>query len=229
MQRIYDTREGKKVELGLREPGKVGMYVCGVTVYDLCHVGHARTLVSFDVIVRHLRQRGLAVRLVRNITDVDDKIIRKGHAEGRTAAEVAKFYADAMAADMAALGIAPPDIEPRATEHIAEMIDVIRSGWKIAVWPTRRKATCTIRSLDFRATAGCLAKASTILQPAHASRWASTNEVPSTSRCGRAPSRASPRGRARGDPDAQAGTSSARPWLTATSAMPSIFTAAVRI
>jgi cysteinyl-tRNA synthetase len=126
MQRIYDTREGTKVELQLREPGKVGIYACGVTVYDLCHVGHARTLVAFDVIVRHLRQSGLEVRLVRNITDVDDKIIRKGHAEGRPAAEVATFYADAMSADMAALGIAPPDVEPRATEHIAEMIDVIR-------------------------------------------------------------------------------------------------------
>jgi len=126
MQRIYDTREGKKVDLQLREPGKVGIYACGVTVYDLCHVGHARTLIAFDVIVRHLRQRGLEVRLVRNITDVDDKIIRKGHAEGRDAAEVAKFYADAMATDMAALGIAAPDVEPRATEHIAEVIDVIR-------------------------------------------------------------------------------------------------------
>src|ERR1039457_2891225 len=126
MQRIYDTREGKKVDLQPREPGKVGIYACGVTVYDLCHVGHARTLIAFDVIVRHLRQRGLQVRLVRNITDVDDKIIRKGHAEGRSAAEVAKFYADAMATDMAALGIAAPDIEPRATDHIAEMIDVIR-------------------------------------------------------------------------------------------------------
>ena len=125
MQRIYDTREGKKVDLVLREPGKVGIYVCGVTVYDLCHVGHARTLVAFDVIVRHLRSRGLEVRLVRNITDVDDKIIRKGNAEGRSAADVASFYADAMIADMGALGIAPPDIEPRATEHIAEMIDVI--------------------------------------------------------------------------------------------------------
>jgi cysteinyl-tRNA synthetase len=126
MQRIYDTREGKKVELELREPGKVGMYACGVTVYDLCHVGHARTLVAYDVIVRHLRQRGLQVRLVRNITDVDDKIIRKGHAEGRTAAEVASVYADAMAADLAALGIAPPDVEPRATEHIAEVIEVVK-------------------------------------------------------------------------------------------------------
>ena len=126
MQRIYDTREGKKVDLELRESGKVGVYVCGVTVYDLCHVGHARTLVAFDVIVRHLRACGLDVRLVRNITDVDDKIIRKGNAEGRGAAEVAEFYAAAMIADMAALGIAPPDVEPRATLHIAEMIDVIR-------------------------------------------------------------------------------------------------------
>jgi cysteinyl-tRNA synthetase len=126
MQRIYDTRERAKVELQLREPGKVGIYGCGVTVYDLCHVGHARTLIAYDVIVRHLRQRGLEVRLVRNITDVDDKIIRRGHAEGKTAAEVARFYADAMAADLAALGVAAPDAEPRATEHIEDMIDVIR-------------------------------------------------------------------------------------------------------
>ncbi|MBN2575973.1 MAG: cysteine--tRNA ligase [Deltaproteobacteria bacterium] len=126
MQRLYDTREGKKVDLALREPGKVGIYVCGVTVYDLCHVGHARTLVAFDVVARHLRARGLEVRLVRNITDVDDKIIRRGHAEGRPAAEVAKHYADAMMADMLALGVAPPDVEPRATEHIADMIEVIR-------------------------------------------------------------------------------------------------------
>jgi cysteinyl-tRNA synthetase len=126
MQRIYDTREGKKVDLITREPGKVGIYACGVTVYDLCHVGHARTLVAFDVIARHLKSRGLAVRLVRNITDVDDKIIRKGNAEGRSAAAVAQHYADAMSADMAALGIAPPDVEPRATEHIADMIEVIR-------------------------------------------------------------------------------------------------------
>ena len=126
MQKIYDTREGKKVDLQLLHPGKVGIYACGVTVYDLCHVGHARTLVAYDVIVRHLRHSGLVVRLVRNITDVDDKIIRKGHAEGRPAAEVAKFYADAMTADLKALGVEAPDVEPRATSHIDEMIDVIR-------------------------------------------------------------------------------------------------------
>jgi cysteinyl-tRNA synthetase len=89
-------------------------------------VGHARTAVAFDVIVRHLRARGFDVRYVHNITDVDDKIIRKGLAEGRPAAEVARFYADAMAADMAGLGVAPADVEPRATLHIADMIDVIR-------------------------------------------------------------------------------------------------------
>jgi hypothetical protein len=228
MQRIYDTREGKKVDLQLREPGKVGIYACGVTVYDLCHVGHARTLVAFDVIVRHLRQRGLEVRLVRNITDVDDKIIRKGHAEGRTAAEVAKFYADAMAADMAALGIAAPDVEPRATEHIAEMIDVIRR-WKNAAWPTLPRAMSTIRFRDFQATARFPDKASTICRPARASRWANTSAARSISRCGRAPSRASRSGRARGDLGAPAGTSSARPWPTSISATPSTFTAAARI
>jgi cysteinyl-tRNA synthetase len=126
MLRIYDTRQGKKVDLEPREPGKVGLYVCGVTVYDLCHVGHARTLVAFDVVVRHLRARGLEVRMVRNITDVDDKIIRRANTEGRAASDVARAYADAMSADLAALGVAAPDVEPRATEHIAEMIDVIR-------------------------------------------------------------------------------------------------------
>jgi len=82
MIRLHDTRARKKVEFQPREPGKVSLYVCGVTVYDLCHVGHARTAVAFDVIVRHLRARGFDVRFVRNITDVDDKIIRKGLAEG---------------------------------------------------------------------------------------------------------------------------------------------------
>jgi cysteinyl-tRNA synthetase len=126
MIRLYDTRAKKKVEFQPLVPSKVSIYVCGVTVYDLCHVGHARTAVAFDVIVRHLRARGFDVRYVHNITDVDDKIIRKGLAEGRPAAEVARFYADAMAADMAGLGVAPADVEPRATLHIADMIDVIR-------------------------------------------------------------------------------------------------------
>jgi cysteinyl-tRNA synthetase len=126
MIRVHDTRQKRKIPFEPREPGKVGMYACGVTVYDICHVGHARTIVAFDVIARALRRRGFTVRFVRNITDVDDKIIRKAQAEGRSAAEVARTYADAMAADLAALGVLPPDDEPRATEHIQDMIEVIR-------------------------------------------------------------------------------------------------------
>jgi len=126
MIRVHDTRQRRKVELVPLEPGKLGIYVCGVTVYDLCHVGHARTLVAFDVIVRHLRASGFDVRFVRNITDVDDKIIRRAATEGRSADAAAGEYADSMAADLAALGVQPPDTEPRATAHIPEMLDIIQ-------------------------------------------------------------------------------------------------------
>jgi cysteinyl-tRNA synthetase len=123
--RIYDTRAGRKIEWSPMVPGKAGIYACGITVYDICHVGHARMLVAFDVIVRHLRAAGLEVRFVRNVTDVDDKIIRRSIAEGRSAAAVAEQYTEALNQDMRALGIAPADAEPRATENIAEVIDVV--------------------------------------------------------------------------------------------------------
>ncbi len=123
--RVHDTRLKRKVPFEPHQPGKVGMYVCGITVYDLCHVGHARFLVAFDVIARYLRHRGLEVKLVRNITDVDDKIIRRAQAEGRTAAEVAETYIQAMQEDFRALGLQVPDVEPRATLHIQEVIDVV--------------------------------------------------------------------------------------------------------
>ncbi len=124
--RIYDTRAKRKIDWSPLNAGTIGIYACGITPYDLCHVGHARMLVAFDVIVRHLRATGVPVRFVRNVTDIDDKIIRRGHAEGRTAAAVALEYTAAMEADMRALGIAPADVEPRATEHIVEVIDVVQ-------------------------------------------------------------------------------------------------------
>jgi cysteinyl-tRNA synthetase len=124
--RIYDTRAGRKVPFEPLRPGEVGIYACGSTVYDLSHVGHARKEVAFDVIVRHLRASGFRVRFVRNVTDVDDKIIRKANEEGRTAAEVAGHYTEAMQADFAALGVAVPDVEPRATEHVPEVVDIIQ-------------------------------------------------------------------------------------------------------
>jgi cysteinyl-tRNA synthetase len=124
--RIYDTRAGKKIPFEPLTAGRVGMYSCGITVYDRCHVGHARMMVAFDVIVRHLRASGYAVHFVRNVTDVDDKIIKKANAEGRSAAEVAKHYTDLMNADLRALDVRPADTEPRATEHIPEVIEIIK-------------------------------------------------------------------------------------------------------
>jgi cysteinyl-tRNA synthetase len=123
--RIHDTREKRKIEFVPLEAGKVGIYVCGVTVYDICHVGHARTAVAFDVIVRHLRASGFEVRYVRNITDVDDKIIRRGHQEGLSPEAVAEKYTHEMAVDWQALGIEPPSDEPRATAHIPEIVALI--------------------------------------------------------------------------------------------------------
>ena len=124
--RLYDTRLGRKVAFVPIVPGRVGMYACGITVYDLCHVGHARMLVAWDVIARHLRASGYAVTYVRNVTDVDDKIIRKANAEGVASHEIAERYTRLMHEDMRALGLAPADHEPRATEHIAEVLDITR-------------------------------------------------------------------------------------------------------
>ncbi len=122
--RIYDTRQKHKVDFVPMVPGKVGLYACGITVYDICHVGHARTAVAFDVIVRYLRRRGFDVRFIRNITDVDDKIIRKGQAEGKSANDIARTYSDAMAAMCSvARGSRLGGRQPRAAA----------SSWKIAV------------------------------------------------------------------------------------------------
>ena len=101
------------------------MYVCGITVYDHCHLGHARSMVSFDVIVRYLRSQGYDVTFVRNITDIDDKIIARANERGIPIEELTAHYIAAMHEDMKALNILPPDYEPRATEHIATIIRLI--------------------------------------------------------------------------------------------------------
>jgi cysteinyl-tRNA synthetase len=102
------------------------MYVCGVTVYDRSHIGHARALVTFDVVCRYLRFSGYDVTFVRNLTDVDDKIIRRAQEEGRSAEDVAEANVAAFAEDVAVLGCERPTVEPRATQHIPEMIELIR-------------------------------------------------------------------------------------------------------
>jgi cysteinyl-tRNA synthetase len=104
----------------------VGFYACGVTVYDDCHLGHARSCVAFEVLVRHLQRRGLQVTWVRNFTDIDDKIIRRAQEVGVPWKEIAERYIASFQEDMTALGLPPAQIEPKATEHIPEIIDIIR-------------------------------------------------------------------------------------------------------
>jgi cysteinyl-tRNA synthetase len=123
--RIYNTRTGDRELFTPIQPGHVRMYVCGVTVYNLCHMGHGRAAVVFDVVYRELRRRGFQIDYVRNYTDVDDKIIRRGLEEGLTALEVADKYVAATRQDMEALGCLPPTHEPRVTRFIEPIIQLI--------------------------------------------------------------------------------------------------------
>lgn len=126
MLQIHNTITRKKEDFVPITPGEIGMYVCGVTVYDLCHIGHARTFVSFDMIVRYLRYLGYKVKYVRNITDIDDKIIKRAQEKGVSAKDLAEHFIGEMYADFDALNIARPDIEPRATENIDAIIALVQ-------------------------------------------------------------------------------------------------------
>ena len=126
MIKLYNTFTGKKEEFVPISQGKVGIYACGVTAYDYSHLGHARGAVVFDLIQRYFRRKGFEVKYVRNFTDIDDKIINRAKEEGITAAEVAQKYIDAYREDMKRLGVGAPDIEPKATEHIEEMVQIVK-------------------------------------------------------------------------------------------------------
>ena len=121
----HNTLSGKKEPLQTIEPGHVKLYVCGITSYDYCHVGHARSALAFDMIVRYLRYRGYRVTYVRNFTDIDDKIIARANEQGISSEELAEKFIDEFYTDMDALGTLRPDFEPKATEHISEMKELI--------------------------------------------------------------------------------------------------------
>lgn len=123
--KIYNTLAREKQAFTPIEPGKVRMYVCGMTVYDYCHLGHARVMVVFDLVQRWLRAQGFAVTYVRNITDIDDKIIRRAVENNETIAELTGRFIAAMNEDAAALGVQRPDHEPRATDHVQQMLGLI--------------------------------------------------------------------------------------------------------
>ncbi|HYE90564.1 MAG TPA: cysteine--tRNA ligase [Terriglobales bacterium] len=123
--KVYNTLTRSKEELVPLTPGEIRMYSCGVTVYDLSHIGHARMMVVFDVVSRYLRFAGYRVTFVRNFTDIDDKIIRRANQEGVPAREISERYIQAFREDITALGVQPPEVEPKATDHVAEMIALV--------------------------------------------------------------------------------------------------------
>jgi len=126
MIRIHNSLTGARQELQPLEPGALRMYVCGLTVYDYVHIGHARMLLVFDVVSRYLRHRGYRLTYVRNITDIDDKIIHRAAANGEPIEALTQRFIDAMHADCARLGIARPDHEPRATHYVPQIIAMVR-------------------------------------------------------------------------------------------------------
>ena len=123
--RIYNTLSRDLETFSPIEPGHVRMYVCGMTIYDLCHIGHARMMMSFDVVQRWLKASGLRVTYVRNITDIDDKIIKRAVERGITIRQLTDEMIVAMHQDIGALGIEPPTIEPRATDYVPQMLGMI--------------------------------------------------------------------------------------------------------
>ncbi|MFU2318564.1 cysteine--tRNA ligase [Rahnella sp. PCH160] len=126
MLKIFNTLSRQKEEFKPIHAGKVGMYVCGITVYDLCHIGHGRTFVSFDVVSRYLRYLGYDLKYVRNITDIDDKIIKRAAENGEDYDALTERMIAEMHKDFASLNIKKPDAEPRATKHILEIIDIVQ-------------------------------------------------------------------------------------------------------
>jgi len=127
MLHIHNSLSGAKEEFKPLVEGKVSMYVCGMTVYDYCHIGHARVMVGFDVITRYLRQQGYEVNYIRNITDVDDKIFNRANENGEPYHELTARFIDAMHEDERALGVLPPNSEPRATEHIGNILNMVQT------------------------------------------------------------------------------------------------------
>ena len=124
--RIYNTLTRATEEFSPLSPGQVRMYVCGITVYDLCHVGHARSNVAFDVVRRWLQATGYSVNFVRNITDIEDKIIRRAVENGETVRALTDRMIAEMYRDFDTLGILRPDHDPRATDYVPQMLGIVR-------------------------------------------------------------------------------------------------------
>ncbi len=207
---VRDSMSGKRVEVG--ESGGLRLYVCGPTVYDHVHIGNARAPLFWDVVARYLRSKGYDVTFVQNITDIEDKIINKANQEGVSWQEIVSRYTDSFHERLEMLGIGMPDVEPRATEHIAEMIslieDLIEKGHAYA--PGNGDVYYSVESFPRYGRLSATSAPRRCARRRRATR--ATRGARSTSRFGRPPNRASLPGRALGEQGALAGTSSAQRW-----------------
>ncbi len=190
MLKIYNSLSRAEEPFVPLDPARVRMYVCGMTVYDYCHLGHARMMIVFDVVQRWFRASGYPLTYVRNITDVDDKIIRRASETGESVTALTERFIRYMDEDAAALAVQKPDIEPRATGHVTEMIQMIRRLEE--------------RGIAYRAESG------DVSVPESGSRSTRPSAIHSISSCGSAPRKASPFGSRPGAMGVRAGTSSVR-------------------
>jgi cysteinyl-tRNA synthetase len=195
--RLHDTMAGAVRDLVPVEPGHVRIYSCGPTVYGPAHVGNFRSFLFADLLVRYLRYKGLRVTWVMNLTDVDDKIIRAARAEGVEIGEISEKFASQFLTDMATLSMTVPDIMPRATAHIPQMVDLIGK-----LLETGHAYKTDDGSIFFRIATWAAGNAS--------SRTNTARTTSATSLCGRAPRTASRAGIRPSAPAGRAGISSAR-------------------
>ena len=202
MLKIYNSLSREKQVFVPIEPGKARMYVCGMTVYDYCHVGHARVLVVFDAVQRWLRASGFDVTYVRNITDIDDKIIKRAVENNETIAQLTERFIAFMNEDADALGVERPDHEPRATAYVPQMLDLIG---KLESNGLAYKASDGDVNFSVRKFPG-YGK----LSPASASTSIRPSRTRSISCSGNMPRKANPSGSRPGGAVVRAGISSAR-------------------
>jgi cysteinyl-tRNA synthetase len=206
--RVYNTLTRRKEEFKTIEPGRVRMYVCGVTVYGPAHIGHGFMVLSFDIIRRYLTWLGYDVLHAQNFTDVDDKIIARAAEVGIEPIALANGYVDEWRRDITGLGVLPPTIEPRATEEIAGMLEMI-AGLIARGLAYEAGGDVYFRVRAFEGYGKLSRRSLDDLLSGRGWRSANRKRIRSTSPSGKRPSRAKSPGRARGVPVAPAGTSNA--------------------
>ena len=211
--KLYNSASRKKEVFRPMEDGKVGLYVCGVTVYDLCHIGHARSTIVFDILARYFRSKGYEVTYVRNFTDIDDKIIQRAKLLDKEPRALAREFIGAFHEDMGRLGVLNADVEPLATEYVDGMIEMTKTlidrgyAYTEGAW----KAEMSIfRWIPIRGMAAFPEGTWKICAPAAVLPWMTKKDIPWTLCSGKVPNRVNPNGQAPGDPADRAGILNAR-------------------